>query len=259
MGFLLLVLLAAALVPWLSPHSPDQIHPDAVLQGPSAEYWLGTDELGRDLLTRILYGARLTFLVAAGSMVVGMVLGTLWGFAAGLGARWLEELLMRLVDGVMAIPLFLLALMFVASFGASTWGLVLIIGLLNAPSVARIARAAVLEERSADYAQAAHAIGERRARILWRELFPNTVPSLLVQATLVAGYAIITEAGLSFLGLGVQPPATSLGSLLLQGYQNIYTYPAYVIWPGVLIVLVVWALNTVGDSLRLVLDPRAES
>lgn len=257
--FLLLLIAMAVFAPWLSPYAATEVHTDAVLQTPSSRFWLGTDEIGRDLLTRLMYGIRLTFLVAGGSVVVAMVIGTIWGFAAGLGARWLEEVLMRLVDGAMAIPSFLLALMFVASFGSSTLGLIAIIGLLNAPVVARLARAVVLEENGADYAVAAHASGATSRRILWRELFPNTVPALLVQAALIAGYAIITEAGLSFLGLGVQPPTTSLGSLLLQGYQNLYTYPGYVIWPGVVIVAAVWALNTVGDSLRAVLDPRAES
>lgn len=180
--FLVLLILIATFAPWLTPYSPNEIHSYAVLQPPSGHFWLGTDELGRDLLTRLMYGARLTLLVAAGSVVVAMIIGTFWGFAAALGARWLEEVLMRLVDGVLAIPAFLLALLFVASLGSSTIGLIAIIGLTNAPTVARIARAVALEENGSDYAAAARASGATHNRILWSELFPNTIPTLLVQA-----------------------------------------------------------------------------
>ncbi|MGF2949347.1 ABC transporter permease [Microbacterium alcoholitolerans] len=255
--FVMIVVLAAICAPWLTPYGPAQINVGPPLTGPTGAHLMGTDELGRDLLTRLIFGLRITLLVTAGAVAVSMVLGVIWGMAAGLGARWLDELLMRLVDGAIAIPSFLLALMFVAAFGSSTFGLIFIIGVLNAPVVARLARSAVMEESSSDYAIAARASGASPLRVVWLELFPNTVPTLLVQASLVAGYAILTEAGLSFVGLGVQPPETSLGNLLLVGYQNLYTYPGYVVWPGLTIVALVWALNTVGDNLRRALDPRA--
>lgn len=257
--FLIIILTAAVLAPWITPYPPNESHHDAILQGPSVQYFFGTDELGRDLLSRMIVGMRTTLLIAGGTVVVAMVIGTVWGFLTALGNRWLEEILMRMVDGLMAIPSFLLALMFVASFGSSMSGLILIVGITNAPVVARVARAAVLEESSMDYVAASRASGASRFRVLWSEIFPNTVPVLLVQASLIAGYAIITEAGLSFLGLGIQPPSTSLGVLLLTGYQNIYNAPLYAVWPGLLIVATVWALNTVGDNTRKVLDPRAAS
>jgi peptide/nickel transport system permease protein len=256
-AFLVTAVLVAVLAPWISPYPPTESHADAVLQGPTGEYLLGNDELGRDLLSRLMFGLRTTMLIALGTVAVAMVIGTIWGFAAAFGSRWLEEILMRTVDGLMAIPSFLLALMFVAAFGSSVTGLILIIGITNAPVVARVARAAVLEESSLDYVSAARASGASRSRVLHSEIFPNTVPVLLVQASLIAGYAIITEAGLSFLGLGTQPPTTSLGVLLLTGYQNIYSAPLYVVWPGLLVVALVWALNTVGDNTRQALDPRA--
>lgn len=256
-AFLVIIALVAILAPWIAPYPPTESHATDVLLGPSAQYWLGTDELGRDLLSRLMFGLRTTLLIALGTVFVAMIIGTIWGFAAALGSRWLEEILMRTVDGLMAIPSFLLALMFVASFGSSISGLILIIGITNAPVVARVARAAALEENSLDYVTAARASGASRLRVLWSEIFPNTVPVLLVQASLIAGYAIITEAGLSFLGLGAQPPTTSLGVLLLTGYQNIYSAPLYVVWPGLLVVATVWALNTVGDNTRQALDPRS--
>jgi peptide/nickel transport system permease protein len=256
---LIVVVLASLLAPWISPFPPNEIHVDVPLQGPNPRFWLGTDEGGRDLLTRLIYGTGLTLLVAAGSVTVAMAVGTVWGFAAGFGKRWIAGLLMRLVDGALAIPAFLLALLFVASFGSSVAGLIAIIGLLNAPVVARLARSAVLEESATEYVAAAYAAGAKGRTILWREIFPNTMPALLVQASLVTGYAIITEAGLSFLGLGVQPPVASLGSLLLEGYQNLYSAPSYILWPGCVIIAIVWALNTVGDRLRVALDPRASS
>lgn len=255
--FLGIVVIVALFASWITPYSPTESHADAVLEGPSIQYMLGTDEIGRDLLSRLMTGARTTLLIAIGAVVVAMVVGIVWGFAAAMGNRWIEEILMRAVDGFMAIPSFLLALMFVAAFGSSISGLIFIIGITNAPIVARVARAAILEESSLDYVDAARASGASRLRVLWAEVFPNTVPALLVQASLIAGYAIITEAGLSFLGLGTQPPTTSLGTLLLTGYQNIYVSPFYVVWPGLLVVLTVWALNTVGDNTRKVLDPRS--
>lgn len=257
--FLIVIVLIAVLAPWVTPYSPTESHSAGTLQGPGAHFLLGTDELGRDLVSRLMVGLRTTLLVALGTVLVAMVIGSIWGFAAAFGPGWIDNVLMRVVDGLMAIPSFLLALMFVASFGSSISGLIVIIGVTNAPVVARIARAAVLEENGLDYVAAARASGASRMRILRAEIFPNAVPALLVQASLVAGYAIITEAGLSFLGLGTQPPTTSLGLLLLNGYQNIYSAPMYVVWPGVLIVAMVWALNTVGDNARWVLDPRARN
>lgn len=254
--FLTISLLVVILAPWISPYPPNQSHPE-ILQGVSSQYWLGTDELGRDLLSRLMFGLRTTLIIAAGTVAVAMLVGAIWGFTAAVGGRWLDEILMRTVDGIMAIPSFLLALMFVASFGSSISGLIFIIGVTNAPVVARVTRAAVMEENSLDYVAAARAAGASRPRILWSEVLPNTVPTLLVQASLIAGYAILSEAGLSFLGLGIQPPSTSLGLLLLTGYQKIFSAPMYVFWPGLTIVATVWAFNTIGDNARRVLDPRA--
>ncbi len=252
---LLLLALAAALAPLVAPYPPQEIHADAIFQNPSPSYWLGTDELGRDMLSRVIYGTRLTLAVAAGSVVVAMVVGLLWGLLASGRGVLLPEVLMRLVDGVMAIPTFLLALLFVASLGSSLTILIVVIGLLNAPVVARLVRSSMLQERSMEYALASQAGGMRPVAILLKELLPNIVNILLVQASLVGAFAVLTEAGLSVLGLGVQPPQASLGTLMLQGYQNIYTYPAYALWPGIVVVTAVWALNSLGDTLREVLSP----
>ena len=252
---LLLLAVASALAPLVAPYSPQEIHADAIFQNPSSSYWLGTDELGRDMLSRVIYGTRLTLAVAAGSVVVAMVVGLVWGLLASGRGVLLPEVLMRLVDGVMAIPTFLLALLFVASLGSSLTILIVVIGLLNAPVVARLVRSSMLQEWSMEYALASQAGGMRPVAILLKELLPNIVNILLVQASLVGAFAVLTEAGLSVLGLGVQPPQASLGTLMLQGYQNIYTYPAYALWPGIVVVAAVWALNSLGDTLREVLSP----
>ncbi|TSD58413.1 ABC transporter permease [Aeromicrobium piscarium] len=257
-GALLLIVIVGAAVaaPLISPFPPNQIHQDAIFSGPTWPYLLGTDELGRDLLSRLLYGARLSLIVAGGAVLLAMVLGTVWGLAAGLFGRWVDAVLMRLVDGLLAIPQFLLALLLVAALGSSVPLLIVIIGLLNAPVVARLARSALLDEMSKDYAVAVAGTGARPIRLVWREFLPNVAPPLMVQAALVGAYAILTEAGLSFLGLGVEPPRASLGSLLLQGYQNLYNSQLYAVWPGLVIVAVVWSLNVLGDRLQEVFDPR---
>jgi peptide/nickel transport system permease protein len=251
----LLLVASAVFAPLIAPHSPTELDYLHLFAPPSAQHPFGTDELGRDLLTRVLYGGRTSLAIAGAATVFAMTAGVLWGFAAALREGWLSEILMRVADAVMGLPVILLGLVLVAAFGASTLSLIVILGVLFAPATARLARAALLSELKADYYVAAVSVGARSPRIVRGELMPNTLPVLLARATLIAAEAIFVEASLSFVGLGVQPPKASWGTLLQQGYTNLYRSYWYAIFPGLVILIAVLALNTLGDNVQRVLDP----
>lgn len=242
------IVLLCAIGPLLA-EDPSKIDNANRFAGPGAANWFGTDELGRDLFARVVEGGRISLGIAAGATVVSMLLGALWGFAAALGRGLLDELLMRLADVTMAIPQLLFALVFVAAFGASTAGLALIVGVLLTPVTARMIRSAVLSELQSDYTQAAVAYGATRSRLVLREVLPNISAPLGVQAAINAANAIVLEAALSFVGLGVQPPEASWGTLLQQGYQKMYQSTTGVIFPALAIFLTIWMLNLLADQL----------
>jgi ABC-type dipeptide/oligopeptide/nickel transport system permease subunit len=256
LALLALLVVTAVAAPFITPYLPTTLAPRDRFFPPSIAHPFGTDELGRDLLTRVLYGGRIALGIGAASTVIAMVVGVVWGFAAAMRRGWIDEILMRLADAAMAIPTILFALVLVAAFGPSTVNLAVIIGLLLAPVTARLARSAALDELKSEYILAAVASGATRMRILRSEVLPNTVPALLVLATLNAASAILAEASLSFVGLGVQPPEASWGSLLFQGYQKIYQSLWYAIFPGLIIFLAIWLLTLLADQLQSVLDPR---
>ena len=258
LAILTLLIVSAIAAPLVTPYAPNVLAPRDRFLPPSAAHLFGTDELGRDLLTRVLYGGRIGLGIAAASTVIAMLVGVAWGFAAAMRRGWIDEILMRLADAAMAIPTILFALVLVAAFGASIVNLAVIIGLLLAPVTARLARSAALDELKSEYVLAAVASGATSMRVLLSEVLPNTLPSLLVLATLNAASAILTEASLSFVGLGVQPPEASWGSLLFQGYQRIYQSLWYAIFPGVVIFLTIWLLTLLADQLQSVLDPRGQ-
>jgi ABC-type dipeptide/oligopeptide/nickel transport system permease subunit len=245
---LLLIVLLCAIGPLLAK-DPSVIDNANRFAGPSSANWFGTDELGRDLFARIVEGGRISLGIAAGATVVSMALGLLWGFAAALGRGLPDELLMRLADVTMAIPQLLFALVFVAAFGASTTGLALIVGVLLTPVTARMIRSAVLGELQSDYTEAARAYGASRWRLMAKEVLPNIGAPLGVQAAINAANAIVLEAALSFVGLGVQPPDASWGTLLQQGYQKMYSSTTGVIFPALAIFLTIWMLNLLADQL----------
>jgi peptide/nickel transport system permease protein len=253
---LVVVVAAVALAPLIASVPPDAIDPSHPFAPPSVAHWFGTDELGRDLFSRMLYGGRYSLGIAGCATVIAMLLGVAWGFVAGQAGGWLDEVLMRFVDVVMAVPIILFGLILVAAFGASVFTLAIIIGLLLSPATARIARAAVLAELQSDYCLAAVAAGVPRGRLLFGELLPNAGPVLIARASLVAADAVMIEASLSFLGLGIAAPAASWGTLLQQGYANIFSSLSYVAFPGLVIFVAIWVLNTLGDRLQAVLDPR---
>lgn len=243
-----LIVLLCAIGPFFT-QDPSAIDNANRFASPSASNLFGTDELGRDLFARIVEGGRISLAIGAGATVVSMLLGALWGFAAALGRGLLDEVLMRLADVTMAIPQLLFALVFVAAFGASPAGLALIIGILLTPVTARMIRSTVLGELQSDYTQAALAYGATRRRLILREVLPNISAPLGVQASINAANAIILEAALSFVGLGVQPPDASWGTLLQQGYQKMYLSTTGVIFPALAIFLTIWMLNLLADQL----------
>jgi len=257
LAVLVLLVISAIFAPLIAPHSPDTISVIDRFHGPSSAHWFGTDELGRDLLSRLLYGGRIALGISFGAAAISTILGVLWGFFAAQAGGLLDELLMRTVDVVMAIPVILFALVLVAAFGSHLPTLILIIGLLLTPASARLARSAVLAEIRSDYYRAAVALGIPRVRILFGELLPNAAPVIIARTALAAADAMIIEASLSFIGLGVPPPSASWGTLVKDGYAQIFHALYYVIFPGAVILLAIWALNTLGDQLQELLDPRA--
>jgi peptide/nickel transport system permease protein len=247
-GVLGLLVVLCVLGPFVLP-DPNEQDPANAFAGSSLSHPFGLDDLGRDLFSRVANGGRLSFLIAGSAMLVAFVLGTLWGFVAALRGGIVDEVLMRTADAVMAIPQLLFSLVCISAFGASRTSLALVIGVLLAPTTARQARGAALSEMSRDYYTAAITYGARTRRLLLVELLPNTTGSLAVQAAINAAGAMILEASLSFIGLGVQPPDASWGTLLQQGYAFLYQRPEYAVFPGLAILLTVWMLNMVADQL----------
>lgn len=254
---LLLTFLTFLLAPVIAPFGPNAQGTGLPFAGPSSAHWFGTDELGRDLFTRVLYGGALSCEIAIGATTLAVALGVLWGFTAAMRGKLLDEILMRAADIVMAIPVILLALIFISGFGGNRWSLIVVIGLLLSPSTARMARSIALTETSRDYYSAAVAYGAGWWRLTLHEIFPNARQPLVAMAVINAANAILLEASLSFLGLGIQPPQESLGSLLQEGFQFLYNAGTYLIFPALIIVVLIWSLNVFADQLALNSDRRA--
>lgn len=253
------IVIGVVAAPLVTPYGNDELDVTNLFAAPSWSHPFGTDELGRDLLTRILYGGRTSLAIAALSTLLAMAAGALWGFVAAIRRGWIDEILMRVADLTLGMPVILLGLVLVAAFGSSTTSIVLILGILFMPATARLARSSLLAELEMDYYLAAVSVGAPPWKIVLRELLPNTMPVQLARASIVAADAIFVEASLSFVGLGVQPPAASWGSLLQHGYSVLYRSYGYAIFPGLAILVAVLALNVLGDNLQRVLDPAARS
>jgi peptide/nickel transport system permease protein len=252
---LLSVILTLA-APWLTTHDPLEIA-DAALSPPSSQYLLGTDQLGRDVLTRILYAARSSLAAACLSAALAFVTGTLIGLIAGYSSGPLDALLMRILDILQAIPALLLAIALVAALGPNLPNLILTMGLLFMPRFARVARASTLSVRERDYIAAAIGLGVTRAKTLYRHVLPNIAAPLIVEASLTVTIAILTEASLSFLGLGVQPPDPTWGGMIAESTAVMALAPWLALSPGFAIVFVVIGFTLMGDGLRDALDPRS--
>lgn len=252
-AFALLALGADLLV----PHGPRAVDLDRVLEGPSADHWLGTDDLGQDLLARLLHGARISLLVGAVSVGIAVVLGVPLGAIAGYAGGWPDTVLMRITDVMLAFPSIVLAIAVVAALGASLTNLMVAVGVVAVPAYARQVRASVLQVKAEDFVTASRALGARPLRILAGTVLPNCLAPLLVLATLDYGVAILEAAALSFLGLGPEPGTPEWGKMLADS-QNLFSRaPRVVVAPGLCISAAVLAFNLVGDGLRDALDPRA--
>ncbi|ULO09059.1 ABC transporter permease [Paenibacillus sp. 19GGS1-52] len=254
--YLLFIYLLVALGPFILSHSPTQTDPISATQPASALHWMGTDELGRDELSRLVAGGKITLLVGLAAMVFAVVVGGLMGSIAGFFGGTTEYLIMRIVDMMLSIPSFFLILIIVTSFGNSAQVIIFSVGLTYWPQMARIVHAEVLKWRSSSLVEAEITLGASPWRILFRHIIPQTYSSIIVLATLGIGWAILAESGLSYLGLGIQPPLASWGNMLQNSQNYIWTSPVLAVYPGVLILLTVLAFSVLGESLRDVLDPK---
>jgi len=261
LGVIALFYLIALIAPLIAPHDPIAQRDIARTSflAPSADYWLGTDRFGRDVLSRILYGARISLAIAFVATAISITLGTLIGAIAGYAGGKVDTILMRLTDMVLAFPRLVLLIMIVALFSPSITVIITVLGLTQWPSTTRIVRGDVLSLREREYVQAARALGFSSRRILLRHLIPNVLAPVIVAATLGIGNTIVLEAGLSFLGLGVSAPTPTWGNMVAEGRDNLLGAWWLATFPGLTIVLVVLAFNLVGDGLRDALDPRLRS
>lgn len=246
----------ATLAPWLAPRDPAKPDFLAVRKPPSTEYLLGTDEIGRDVLSRTIWGARASLVAGVISVAIAVGIGVPLGLLSGYYRGALDEFIMRLTDAVLSFPFLILAIALAAALGPSLTNAMIAIGIATMPTFIRLTRAQVLAVGSEEYVQAARALGASDARVIVRHVFPNSFAPLLVQATLTIAQAIIAESSLSFLGLGVQPPTPSWGGILAEGREFLRTAPFMTNFAGLAILVTVVGFNLLGDGIRDVLDPR---
>jgi peptide/nickel transport system permease protein len=256
MLFLFLVTVVAIFAPLIAPFDPYAMEPAVRFQGPSLAHPAGTDEYGRDVLSRLMYGARISLQVGVISVGISLIVGALLGLIAGYYGRWVDMVLSRVMDILFAFPAILLAIALMAVLGSNIRNVMIAIGIVNVPIFMRVARASTLTVRGTVYVEAAQVLGSGSARLLGRHILPNIAAPLIVQATLAFAWAIISEAALSFLGLGTQPPTPSWGIMLSKGREFMDHSASAVVFSGWVIVMTVLSLNIVGDGLRDVLDPR---
>ncbi|MBR1123806.1 ABC transporter permease [Bradyrhizobium lablabi] len=249
-------MLMAVFAPLIAPYDPIATSWSAVRKAPSAAHWFGTDDLGRDILARVLYGARASLVAGAISVAIALSIGVPLGLLSGYRGGFIDALISRITDAMLACPFLILAIALAAFLGPSLGNAMIAIGISATPIFVRLTRGQVMSVKVEDYIEAARAMGNPRWRIALFHILPNIMPALLVQATLAIAAAIIAEAALSFLGLGQQPPAPSWGSMLNSAQRFLTTAPWMAVWPGLAIFLIVLSFNLVGDGLRDALDPR---
>jgi peptide/nickel transport system permease protein len=246
----------AIFAPLLAPYDPYKQDLAQVLLSPSAQHWLGTDTIGRDILSRIIYGSQNSLLVGIVALGIASIIGMSLGLVAGFFGGWTNNIIMRIVDALMCFPMILLALVIAALLGGGLKNVMLALGIALIPGYARLMCAQVLSVKENDYVVAERSLGASNLRIMLRHIFPNCMPALIVLITMQLGSAILAEAGLSFLGVGIQPPAAAWGSMVNDGRQYLLTNPILSFAPGIAIMLTVFSFNMVGDGLRDALDPR---
>ena len=250
------LILIAVFAKFIAPYDPIQIYLKESLRPPSLAHLMGTDVLGRDIFSRIIYGARASLVIGVVATSISLVIGVLVGAIAGFYGGWLDSILMRVTDIFFAFPFFLLAIAIMTFLGPSFINIFIALGIVGWTNYARLVRGQVMSVKESDYVEAAHAVGAKNARIIWKHVMPNTLAPIIVYTTMNIGGVILAEAGLSFLGIGVQPPSPSWGLMLSEASNFIFNAPWMVIWPGVAIFLTVLGYNLLGDGLRDALDPR---
>ncbi len=258
-----LIVFVALFAPWLASEHPNEVgifqaHTESIKLSPSFQHLMGTDDLGRDLLSLIMYGARVSLLVGIFSVSFAIALGTLLGAVAGFLGGLVDSVIMRLMDIVLAFPSILLALVIVGSIGPGLFNAMLAVGIVSIPTYARITRAAVMGEKSKEYVSAIRALGAKPMSILWKHVLPNSLSPLIVAASLGIASAILDAAGLGFLGLGAQPPSPEWGLMLSRNKAHIFTSPWMVFFPGIAIMVLVLGFNLLGDGLRDAFDPKLD-
>jgi peptide/nickel transport system permease protein len=253
---ILLFVIAAVFAPWLAPYDPAKIDMNNSLLQPSTAHWLGTDALGRDTLSRTIYGTQTSLLIGLFVVILGSVVGMALGLIAGYFGSWIQTIIMRLIDTMMAFPMLILALLFASVLGSGIRNVIIALGLAMIPAYARLMCGQVITVKENDYILAGRFMGASHLRIMLRHLAPNCFPPLIVMMTMMLGTTILAEAGLSFLGIGVQPPTATWGNMVNDGRNFLLTNPLLSFAPGVAIMLVVYAFNMIGDGLRDALDPQ---
>jgi len=256
LGILIVLIIVAIFAELIAPYGYNEQILINRLQRPSAEYWFGTDSYGRCILSRIIYGTRVSLQVGVISVGIGVIFGAVLGAISGFYVNKVDNFIMRCMDILLAIPDFILAIAIVASLGPGLTNVMIAVGIATIPGYARIVRASVLTIRSQEFVEAARAIGTRDFRIIAKHIIPNAMAPLIVRATLGVAIAILAAAGLSFIGLGVQPPAPEWGAMLSGGRHVFRDHPHVTIFPGLAIMVTVFALNLLGDGLRDALDPK---
>lgn len=253
---ILALVVTAAFAPFLAPYDPDLQALGNVLSQPTLEHLLGTDSLGRDTLSRLIYGARITLMVGVVAVGIGAAVGTVLGLAAGFLGGWVQTVIMRFIDALMAVPPLLFALLMAALLGTGVQNVMIAVGLSLMPTYARLVCGQALSVREDEYVLAARAMGANSLWIMWWHVLPNCLSPLMVQATMMMGVAILIEASLSFLGVGIVPPTAAWGAMVSDGYRYLTTHPVLSFAPGLAVMVVVFGFNMLGDGLRDALDPR---
>src|SRR5271155_5945004 len=256
-GLFVLIVVAALIGPWIVPFDPLASDTAVALKPPTIVHWFGTDQLGRDVFSRVIVATRLDFIIAVASVALVFLMGGLAGVAAGFFGGWTDRIVGRIADTIMAFPLFVLAMGIVAALGNTVQNIVLATAIVNMPLYARVARAEASVLRQAGFIEAARLGGHGEMRILLAQVLPNTMPLLAVQMSLTMGYAILNAAGLSFIGLGISPPTAEWGIMVAEGASNIISGEWWVaLFPGLALMLAVFCFNLLGDGLRDMIDPR---
>ena len=253
---LMVLIILSAMSPIIAPYGYDEQNYEEARQTPSAKHWAGTDELGRDIFSRILYGGRVSLTIGIISVGIGLMAGGSLGVLAAFYGGKVETVIMRLIDVLMAIPSIILSISVCAALGSGIVNTMIAVGISSIPTSARVFRSSVISEKAKEYVEAARAVGAGNGRIILKHILPNSLAPVIVQASLGVAQSITTAASLSFIGLGIQPPNPEWGALLSGGRQYIRDYPHMVVFPGIAIMLTVLALNLIGDGLRDALDPR---